>query len=637
MRLKYTIKKFFFRNTKVILFLFIFLVIFGFLLSQQFISRRIIVSTEMRLQQLQSINSNLLVQEIDAMKEYALLLALDNTIIKSFKLNPLLMRYRDFESISLIWPDGTIIDYAGRCPASLSYDQSIEKGQARVFFYCDPEHDSYLLLVAMASVQRGNGGRAELIITKVFTLNKAFHNTLLVTCGSIQSESTDASFLKPFVKETNKIFKFGRIRLSDKVIFALKMPIPGLNTKDTYLLLGLNKRQASADNRQILLIQGIVSALILFIACFALKVFINKLYKTQQELKLAYQQLEADRAKFKAEKKIIEKNLQHINEEKTNELEKTIMSLKTAQAELLHSEKLASIGQLAAGIAHEINTPTQYVGDNTAFLQDVFKDILDLIEKFHELLSHCRSGDVSPQLIEEIEESWKKTDVEFLSKEIPQAIEQALEGLSRVSRIVQAMKEFAYVSPSEKTVIDINRAIESTITVARNEWKYVAEMKTDLDLSIPEIPCFPGDFNQVILNLIVNAAHAIEEVVGDGSQGKGTISISTYRDNDSVVIKVSDTGKGVPTQIQSLIFDPFFTTKEVGKGSGQGLAIARSVIMEKHGGTITLDTSSDNKTTFIINLPLNDDMDTEVKKEEEKGTERAYDPQKLQREAKRKG
>ncbi len=198
----------------------------------------------------------------------------------------------------------------------------------------------------------------------------------------------------------------------------------------------------------------------------------------------------------------------------------------------------------------------------------------------------------------------EETDFNYLQEEIPKAIKQTLEGVERVAKIVRAMKEFSHPGPKEKTPTNLNRAIENTVTVARNEWKYVAEITLDLDPDLPLVPCLPQEFNQVILNLIVNAAHAIGDVVGHGGQEKGTISVSTRRKGDKVEIKVADTGTGIAPEIRSKIFDPFFTTKEVGKGTGQGLAIARSIIVDKHGGTITFETEVSKGTTFTICLPL---------------------------------
>ncbi len=273
-------------------------------------------------------------------------------------------------------------------------------------------------------------------------------------------------------------------------------------------------------------------------------------------------------------------------------------------AQLSQAQKLESIGQLAAGIAHEINTPTQYVGDNTRFLQDAFRDLLAVQAKHDQLLKAVKEGAVDDRLLSEVETTVQEADMEYLLEEIPKAIEQSLDGVSRVAKIVRAMKEFSHPNIKEKTPTDLNHAIESTATVARNEWKYVADMVTEFDEEMPLVPCLPGEFNQVILNIVINAAHAIAGVVGDGAEGKGTITIRTRRDGDCAEVRISDTGPGIPAEVGNRVFDPFFTTKEVGKGTGQGLAIARNVVVDKHGGTLTFETEPGHGTTFIIRMPI---------------------------------
>jgi signal transduction histidine kinase len=203
-----------------------------------------------------------------------------------------------------------------------------------------------------------------------------------------------------------------------------------------------------------------------------------------------------------------------------------------------------------------------------------------------------------------LEEITRKVDLAYLTEEVPRAINQTLEGVDRVTKIVRAMKEFSHPGVKEKTLADLNKAIENTVTVSRNEWKYVADMITELDSSLPAVPCLVGEFNQVVLNIIINAAHAIQEVVGRDSGRKGTIRVSTHHDPDWVEVRIGDTGGGIPEDIRSRIFDPFFTTKGVGKGTGQGLAIAHSVIMDKHGGTLHFETEMGKGTTFFIRLPL---------------------------------
>jgi PAS domain S-box-containing protein len=271
--------------------------------------------------------------------------------------------------------------------------------------------------------------------------------------------------------------------------------------------------------------------------------------------------------------------------------------------QLLQAQKLESVGQLAAGIAHEINTPTQYIGDNVRFMKEAFQDIRNLLAHYERLLSLAKSDSLTGESIRKIEEAVKRADAGYLLEEIPKAVDQTLEGVSRVSAIVSAMKEFSHPGTKEKVPLDLNHAIDSTITVARNEWKYVAEMETEFDPALPMIQCLPGEFNQVILNLIVNAAHAISDVVREGGQEKGKITVKTRSLPDSVEIRVQDNGSGIPEEIRGRIFDPFFTTKEIGKGTGQGLAIARSVIVDKHGGTIHFETGMGKGTTFIVRLP----------------------------------
>jgi len=274
------------------------------------------------------------------------------------------------------------------------------------------------------------------------------------------------------------------------------------------------------------------------------------------------------------------------------------------EVQLRHAQKMESIGQLAAGIAHEINTPTQYIGDNTHFVQDGFRDLSVLLDAHSRLLAAAKQGAISPELVAEVEAAAVAADVEYLAVEIPKAIEQSLQGVSRVVKIVGAMKEFSHPGSNEKTAIDLNRAIESTLTVATNAWKYVAEIVTDFDAALPPVPCLPGEFNQVVLNMVVNASHAITDVIGDGSRGKGTITVSTRHDGDWVEVRIGDTGTGIPEEIRRKIFDPFFTTKGVGKGTGQGLAIAHSVVADKHGGTIQLESEVGKGSTFVIRLPL---------------------------------
>ena len=292
-------------------------------------------------------------------------------------------------------------------------------------------------------------------------------------------------------------------------------------------------------------------------------------------------------------------------------LARDVTERKIMESQVLESQKLESIGQLAAGIAHEINTPMQYISDNIYFIENSFDDIDSLLERFEKLFKAVKMGKIKTGLLLDLESSIEKLEMTYLREEIPVAIKQTLEGVARVSKIVKAMKEFSHPGTEEMTLIDINRAIESTITVARNEWKYSCQMETDFDISLPCVPCLAAEFNQAILNIIINAVHAIDDVVGRNSGVKGRIKVTTCNYEEWAEVRISDTGPGIPRDIQSKIFNPFFTTKEVGRGTGQGLHIAHSIILNKHGGTIRFESKMGKGTTFIIRLPIKNEMNIE--------------------------
>ncbi len=272
------------------------------------------------------------------------------------------------------------------------------------------------------------------------------------------------------------------------------------------------------------------------------------------------------------------------------------------EVELRHSQKLESVGRLAAGIAHEINTPIQFVGDNVSFLSSAFSDLLTLCNFYRSLCDEAASRLLGPEDRVRLAEAEEAADLAYLRENVPRSIAATLDGARRVAHIVQAMKSFAHPDRGEKSPADLNAAMRSTLTVATNELKYVAEVQTDL-APLPPVPCYLSDLNQVFLNLLVNAAHAIADVVG-ATAGRGCIRVATRMEGDQVVVSIADTGTGIPEEIRDRIFDPFFTTKGVGKGTGQGLALARSVVVEKHGGTITFETEMGKGTTFHLRLPL---------------------------------
>jgi PAS domain S-box-containing protein len=289
------------------------------------------------------------------------------------------------------------------------------------------------------------------------------------------------------------------------------------------------------------------------------------------------------------------------------ELRATQRARDQLETELRLSQKLEAIGQLAAGIAHEINTPSQYVSDNLSFLQDAVNSLMPLLSAFEPLLElAAKSAEAKLAPLGEIDDYralLKDADLEYIRGEIPLAIQQSRDGVAQIKKIVLAMKEFSHPGADEKEPVDLNRAIEATVMVARNEWKYVADVELELDAAVPVIEAIPSALNQVVLNLVVNAAHAIEDVRrGEGDKGK--ITIATRRDGEFVELTVADSGCGIAPENVAKIFDPFFTTKKVGKGTGQGLAIVRRVVIDRHGGSIDVQSTPGKGTKFVVRLPI---------------------------------
>lgn len=285
------------------------------------------------------------------------------------------------------------------------------------------------------------------------------------------------------------------------------------------------------------------------------------------------------------------------------ELKQALTDLQLTQTRLLQAQKLESVGQLAAGIAHEINTPAQFIGSNIDFLGDSFRDVKRLIDALQKVLQAVGQGSEVVESSREAGELLAELDWDYLKDEIPTAIVQSKEGIKRVTTIVQAMKEFSHPGSKEKAFYDLNRIIETTITVASNEWKYCAEMEIHLAPKLPKVFCLADEIGQVILNILVNASHAIAGKYKDSTE-KGKITISTRAYPEHVEICIADTGSGIPENIRERVFDPFFTTKSVGKGTGQGLAIAHDVIEKKHNGLISFTSELGKGTVFTLHLPI---------------------------------
>ena len=276
-----------------------------------------------------------------------------------------------------------------------------------------------------------------------------------------------------------------------------------------------------------------------------------------------------------------------------------------------YAQKMESIGQLAAGVAHEMNTPIQYFGDNLHFIRDSFTDMSDLLTSLHEqlnTLSAQSDDDETRALLKKAEQLWEDADADFLMAEIPHAIAQSLQGCSNLSQIVSAMKEFSHPGSDEKIPAQFNDIIRNTMIISRNEWKYIADLEYNLEEKLPLVLCLPNEIGQLILNLVINACHAIEEKGLDSSE-KGLIRVSTSRievDGENwAELRVQDSGMGMPAEIKNRIFEPFFTTKPVGKGTGQGLAIVHNVVVDKHSGQIHVESEQGQGTTFIVKLPMN--------------------------------
>ncbi len=271
------------------------------------------------------------------------------------------------------------------------------------------------------------------------------------------------------------------------------------------------------------------------------------------------------------------------------------------EVQLRHAQKLEAVGRLAAGVAHEINTPVQYVGDSLYFLREASEDLWELIDTLREALEASPEGPCQ-ELAQRLRLAEEQADVDFLRQAIPEAHARAQQGIDRVTEIVRAMKDFARPAHKQRVATDLNRAVHSALVVATHEYKYAADARLEAG-QLPLVPCFPGELGQVLLNLLVNAAHAIQDVAGDSNQ-RGEIVVRTWSEEEHAVISISDTGAGIPTELADRVFDPFFTTKEVGRGSGQGLTIAHNIIVSKHGGRLEFDTHPGQGTTFFIRLPL---------------------------------
>jgi len=292
------------------------------------------------------------------------------------------------------------------------------------------------------------------------------------------------------------------------------------------------------------------------------------------------------------------------------EIEAMVISARDVSARRIteQNEKLSAIGQLAAGIAHEINTPVQYVSDNIAFLRDTWNQ-LDAAMASCATPAHASvARDSRPS--EPVPPAGPSEDWDWLRQEVPKAISQAFEGIRRLSKIVSAMRRFSHTGGGERERVDINEALDATLTVVQNQIKHIADVQTDYQPNLPRVECYPDEMNQTFLNLIVNAAHAIREASTKQARERGKLTIRTQQIDNDVQIEIQDNGTGIPVAVRARVFEPFFTTKQVGEGTGQGLAICHDIVVQRHHGTIWFDTELDKGTKFSVRIPIQFDSDT---------------------------
>jgi signal transduction histidine kinase len=288
--------------------------------------------------------------------------------------------------------------------------------------------------------------------------------------------------------------------------------------------------------------------------------------------------------------------------EATMAMVRDITDRRVLELQLGQAQKLESVGRLAAGIAHEINTPTQFITDNVKYLGGVLERFEPALCASRALVEAAGNGGVDEATLEAAREAIEAARVEDASEEVPEAIEDSLEGLGQIARIVGAMKVFAHPGSDEKTAVDLRQAVESTVAVAHNEWRDFANVTVEVEPELPAVPAVPGDLNQVLLNLIVNASQAIADRAD--RDGLGTIAITARQQGDWVEMNVTDDGIGIGDEDRPHIFDPFFTTKEVGRGTGQGLSISRTIVVERHGGMLDVTSTPGEGSTFTVRLPL---------------------------------
>jgi signal transduction histidine kinase len=303
--------------------------------------------------------------------------------------------------------------------------------------------------------------------------------------------------------------------------------------------------------------------------------------------------------------KIVARKTQELARERA-QLEEALARLKRAQTRLLQAQKMESIGQLAAGIAHEINTPTQFLSDNLHFLRDSLEPLFHLLAVAETGFAMAEAAGLCPGTVAAFRAAAAEADLDFLRGQIPDALDQSVQGLERIATIVKAMRTFSHSSGDVVVPEDLEAIVQTAVVVSRSEWRPVAELLVEAAPGLPPVPCLRDEIGQLVLNLVVNSAHAIKERIERGDRAPGRIVISLGTRAGAAELRVADNGSGIPEKIQNRIFDPFFTTKPVGVGTGQGLAIAYSTVVERHKGQIAVESEEGKGTCFTVRLPLED-------------------------------
>lgn len=282
------------------------------------------------------------------------------------------------------------------------------------------------------------------------------------------------------------------------------------------------------------------------------------------------------------------------------------MSAAVSDSQARVSQRLEVVGQLAAGLAHEINTPVQYVSDNVRYVSTEIEKIFQLLDGYRKLCRVIEGDEQIRNRFQELEQAEEADEVDFLFEDIPSALEQTISGIETIAGIVRSLKALVHPGGNTKVETEVNETIKQATTLSRGEWKYCAELDLQLSDDLPKVLCYPGELSQVLINLIVNAAHAINV---NQKEGMGKITISSFEYKSSVGIMIEDSGGGIPLEIQHRVFDPFFTSKDVGEGTGQGLTFAHTSIVERSNGTLFFETMEGEGTTFHVYLPCSSSTD----------------------------